>query len=98
METQCTVMPRFQKFELGRLVITAAALSTLPAEDVESAVRKHAGGDWGEIEEEDQEANEHALLAGLRLFSAYRTECGIRFYIITEWDRSVTTVLLPEDY
>jgi len=98
METQCTAMLEIRKFELGRVVITSAALATLPTEDVESAVRKHANGDWGEIEDEDQEANEHALLAGLRLFSAYRTECGIRFYIITEWDRSVTTVLLPEDY
>ena len=100
IQTPClvVVVPSQSKFPLGRVVITSAALETLPNDDVQNAVRKHAGGDWGELDDEDQTANEQALVSGLRLFSAYRTECGIRFYIVTEWDRSVTTILLPEDY
>src|ERR1043165_5629204 len=95
IQTPCIVVPTQSKFPLGRLVITSAALETLPIDDVENAVRKHASGDWGELEDEDQAANEQALVTGLRLFSVYRTACGIRFYIITEWDSSVHTILLP---
>lgn len=59
---------------------------------------RHQSGDWGELDEEDIQANETALEDGLRLMSVYKTDAGVRTYVITEWDRSYTTLLLPEDY
>ena len=91
---------RFQgkKFPLGRMVITANARAVLAHEVVLAALARHAAGDWGDLDAEDQTANERALLDGSRLLSVYRSAAGQRFYVITEWDRSITTVLLPEDY
>ena len=86
------------KFSLGRVVITANAARTLAQEDVLIAIRRHARGDWGELDEHDRQENQAALKEGTRLLSAYRDRNGVKFWIITEWDRSVTTVLLPEDY
>lgn len=86
------------RFSLGRTVITAGALACLTHEDVLRALGRHASGDWGEVCPEDHAANEHALTAGLRLVSVYHAHDGTKFYVITEWDRSATTVLLPEDY
>jgi hypothetical protein len=65
---------------------------------MQPALQRHVTGDWGELCPEDIEANEQALLNGARLLSAYRSAKGVKFWIITEWDRSVTTILLPEDY
>jgi hypothetical protein len=87
-----------QKFPLGRTVITRNALSTLHADDVAVAVRRHASGDWGECCEEDRKENELALEQELRILSVYRDRNDVKFWIITEADRSATTVLLPEDY
>jgi hypothetical protein len=87
-----------ETFSLGSLVATSNAMSMLLPEDIRSALRRHANGDWGDLDTEDRLANEQALLQGERLFSAYNSATGVRFYVITEWDRSVTTVLLPEDY
>jgi len=86
------------KFELGQLVATPNALATLDPNDVAAAVGRHARGDWGELDEHDRLENDSALVNGSRLFSAYRDRGGTKFWVITEWDRSVTTVLLPEDY
>lgn len=86
------------KFDLGQLVATPNALANLNPEDVAAAVRRHLTGDWGELDEHDRLENESALTNGSRLFSAYRNRGGTKFWIITESDRSVTTVLLPEDY
>jgi hypothetical protein len=61
-------------------------------------VRRHARGDWGELGVEDWRANDQALRDGSRLLSAYRLPTGVRVWVITEWDRSSTTILLPEDY
>ena len=83
---------------LGRLVATPNAIAILPPGEIQTALRRHVEGDWGDLCMEDKLANETALLRGDRLFSAYHTETGVKFYVITEWDRSVTTVLLPEDY
>jgi hypothetical protein len=86
------------KFRLGHLVSTPNALSRLTHEDILSGIRRHQAGDWGEVDPDDWKANERALVEGTRLFSVYRSTSGIRFYVITEADRSSTTVLLPEDY
>jgi hypothetical protein len=83
---------------LGKLVITKLALSTLSSGDVLVAIRRHTRGDWGDVCLDDQHANDRALANGGRILSIYRSSRGERFWIITEADRSATTVLLPEDY
>lgn len=88
------------KFSLGRVVATPGALAALQAtgqSPLEFLVR-HAQGDWGELDAEDRQQNRQALAKGLRLLSAYRTRDETRLWIITEADRSVTTLLLPEEY
>ena len=85
-------------FPLGRTVITANALDVLQPEDVQNALRRHTRRDWGEVPAEDARANDAAMLEGCRLLSAFRDRRGVKFWIITEAERSVTTVLLPEDY
>ena len=85
------------RFPLGQLAITANASLRLSTEEVLTALRRHARGDWGDLCPEDALANDEALRQGGRLLSAYG-QGESRFWIITEWDRSVTTVLLPLDY
>ena len=77
---------------------TSGALASLTSVDIAQSIARHAFGDWGEICPEDQEANDRALFEDTRLLSAYRNQAGQKFWIITEADRSVTTVLLPEEY
>jgi len=86
------------KFALGQTVITPTALSTLNPIDVLESMNRHVAGDWGAASEEDRQENEFALDKTLRLFSVYHDRNGTKFWIITEADRSVTTVLLPDDY
>ena len=86
------------KFPPGRIVITANAAQHLSDDDITSALRRHLRGDWGDLNAHDKHENERSLLDGCRLLSAYQTAAGVRFWVITEWDRSVTTLLLPEDY
>lgn len=86
------------KVSLGRVVITRAAVAALPDGDVLSAIRRHEHGDWGDLDAHDTRENELALEHGNRLLSVYHSSNGTKFYIITEHDRSLTTVLLPEDY
>ena len=85
-------------FPLGQLVITANAADELHPADVRHAIGQHARGNWGEVCAEDAAENELALKEGFRLLSVYRDRYQKRFYIITEADRSATTVLMPEDY
>ena len=84
---------------LGRVVLTPAALSMLAEIDEDALIflDRHQQGDWGDLGQDDKEANDHALLAGTRLLSSYQTRGGT-LWIITEADRSATTVLLPSDY
>ncbi|HRI72090.1 MAG TPA: hypothetical protein PK156_47985 [Polyangium sp.] len=85
-------------FSLGDVVQTQGAMHAFTPEEVLASLVRHADGDWGDLEEEDKRANEQALEDGERLMSAYKFEDGRKVYVITEWDRSVTTVLLPEEY
>jgi len=85
------------KFPLGQVVVTRNALETLSSESVQEALRRHASGEWGDLDDEDKQENELSLKQGFRLFSAYNLE-DERVYAITEADRSVTTILLAEDY
>ena len=86
------------QFPLGRTFITRGALDALGGEDILAGMARHARGDWGDLCPEDKQANDDALSVGARLLSAYHTGDGRKFWIITEADRSVTTVLLPEEY
>ncbi len=89
---------RAVRFALGRTVITRGALAQLSHGDVQNGIARHARCDWGDVCEDDQAANNDALTCGARLLSSYHTPAGVKFWIITEADRSATTVLLPEEY
>lgn len=88
------------RFPMGRPVITPAAEAALHSVGTHPIrlLARHLHGDWGNIPVEDQAANELALLTGKRLLSSYDLEGGGKVWIITEADRSVTTILLPDDY
>lgn len=87
-----------EKFSLGRVVITRNAMEALEPDSVHACLVRHHAGDWGDLCQEDLDANQFALDEGLRLLSSYQDRNGTKFWIITEADRSVTTVLLPDDY
>lgn len=85
-------------FPVGRIVITQGALAKLPQDKAIEALLRHTSGDWGDLDEHDWNENEFALDHGFRLLSSYATPDGTKFWIITEHDRSVTTILLPSEY
>ena len=87
------------RFPLGRPLATPGALELLDPAGVSLAalLHRHQIGDWGDLDLEDREANEQALAHGARLLSAYPVGSD-RIWIITEADRSATTLLLPEEY
>ena len=87
-------------FALGRLVATPGALAVLEVHGKGCAefLERHVCGDWGELCEEDQQANAEAVVHNLRVLSVYRLPDGQKVWVITEWDRSATTVLLPKEY
>lgn len=86
-------------FELGNVVATPGALALLNKAGIEasSLIGRHVQGDWGDLDDEDKETNAAALMGGERLLSSYITSAG-KVWIMTEWNRSVTTVLLPSEY
>ncbi|HEX8465300.1 MAG TPA: hypothetical protein VF627_11855 [Abditibacterium sp.] len=92
---------------LGQVVATPQALAALIKADVSPDVflARHQSGDWGDVGNEDQNANDQALIEGARLLSVYtlppegNSQDGeVKVWVITEWDRSVTTLLLPSEY
>jgi hypothetical protein len=87
-------------FELGQIVATPGALAALKKAGQQPGefLTRHINRDWGDLDEEDRKENEYSLEHGFRLLSAYKTNAGDRLWIITEADRSVTTLLLPEEY
>ena len=88
------------KFSLGQIVATPAALKAIheAGQTPFFFLQKHHAGDWGEVCSEDGKLNDEALTQGYRLVSAYRTLLNERIWIITEADRSATTILLPSEY
>jgi len=86
-------------FKLGKLVLTTAALAHCNHHNVDalSLIWRHAGGDWGNLDADDVAANVHAIQHDLRVLSAYSVG-AVKLYVITEWDRSVTTLLLASEY
>ena len=95
-----TAVVRFKaRFPLGSIAATPGVELTLAPADIAQALARHATGDWGELCPEDRQANDDALETGGRLLSVYRARgSGERFYVITEADRSATTLLLPDEY
>jgi hypothetical protein len=87
-------------FPLGRTVATPGALAALcdAGQSPLEFLRRHQSGDWGELCDEDKRENELSLKHDFRILSAYRTARDVRLWIITEADRSATTILLPEEY
>ncbi len=85
------------RFNVGELVITQGAYE-LPQDEVWYGLVRHMKGDWGELCEFDRNQNDLALDQGGRLVSSYSTRSGTVFWIITEHNRSVTTILLPMEY
>lgn len=88
------------RFTPGHVLVTPAALEALARANVtpQSLLRRHLCGDWGDLDELDHQQNNFALAMSARLLSSYALPGGGKVWIITEADRSVTTVLLPEDY
>ena len=87
-------------FSLGRLVATPGALAALETAQAGATeyVTRHVSGDWGELGEEDKAENQLSVEKGFRILSAYTLSTGVKIWIITEADRSATTILLPEEY
>ncbi len=87
-----------KSFNLGLVVSTRGALATLDPSDVLTALSRHSRGDWGDVGGGDWSENDMAIEQGERILSSYRDQNGTKFWIITERDRSATTVLLPDEY
>jgi hypothetical protein len=87
-------------FSLGQLVATPGALAALEkaGQGPLEFLSRHVHGDWGDLCEEDRRENQFSLERGFRILSSYRTLTDVKLYVITEADRSVTTILLPEEY
>jgi hypothetical protein len=92
-------------FDLGRTLATPGALAALEQAHVSPAslLSRHASGDWGTLCDEDKQANDHALISGGRILSAYVLPTKVKLWIITEATddqgrRAATTLLLPEEY
>ena len=87
-------------FSLGQVVATPGALAALQkaGQGPQDFLSRHVRGEWGDLCEEDRRENQFSLERGLRLLSSYRTLAGVKLYVITESDRSATTILLPEEY
>ena len=88
------------RFALGRTFITPGAEEALQiaGQTATEFLRRHMSGDWGELSDDDIKENELSLEKGFRLWSRYETTKGERIWIITEADRSATTILLPIEY
>jgi hypothetical protein len=86
------------KFEFGKVVATPGVMDNISQEDLNTVMIQYVQGDWGILCDEDKALNDEALIIGNRLVAKYTASNGVDFYIITEWDRSVTTFLLPSEY
>ena len=89
------------RFPTGQLVMTAGVDELVRQGRLNPSpyLRRHLGGDWGDLDDSDRRQNDAALKSGEdRLFSSYQVTPDLKLWIITEWDRSITTLLLPSEY
>ena len=91
---------RQARFPLGRIVATKGALAALElaGQSPGGFIKRHVTGDWGELDDHDRRENELSVEQGLRILSSYTLFTGVKLWIITEADRSATTLLLPCEY
>ena len=89
-----------RRFPLGQTVATPGAIKAIAeaGQTPQEFLNRHQSGDWGEVDEHDRLENEQSIAEGYRLLSVYTLSNGVRIWIITEADRSSTTILLPDDY
>lgn len=94
---QLKLQPRFP---LGRLVATPGALAAMTeaGQNPVGLLRRHQSGDWGEVCPDDAAENELSVAEGFRVMSVYTLTSGVKVWVITEADRSATTILLPDEY
>lgn len=85
-------------FNLGQIVATPGAIERITPQWTYNVLTRHAAGDYGDICAEDATLNDHAVHDGGRIMSSYYAPDGEKIWIITEVDRSCTTLLLPEEY
>jgi hypothetical protein len=87
-------------FQLGEVVATPGAVETMQRHNVlpQALLQRHVTGDWGVLCDEDIQSNNDAVQHGDRILSNYPIANNVRIWVITEWDRSVTTLLLPSEY
>ncbi|MGZ8182293.1 MAG: hypothetical protein ACXWT1_10070 [Methylobacter sp.] len=99
MTTQAEIQAK-PLLALGQTVATRGALAAMQQLEVSplALLSRHQRGDWGNLDKEDKQANEQALTCGDRVFSSYQVTEAVKFWVITEADRSTTTILLPEEY
>lgn len=88
------------RFALGQVVGTPGAIETLKRFNIDALtlLKRHVTGDWGDLDDDDKAENDLAVGRDLRIFSAYNLSESVKVWVITEADRSVTTILLPEEY
>jgi hypothetical protein len=93
-------MSATQRFLLGQTCATPGVLEALSdaGQDAAQFLCRHQSGDWGDLTEDDKRENEFSMDKHLRIFSAYHLSDGTKIWIITEADRSITTILLPSEY
>jgi hypothetical protein len=88
-------------FSLGQVVMTCGIAELVSAGEIDiiSLLARHVTGDWGDLDAEDRQANDTGVRIGERLLSSYCVSHAVgKVWIITEWDRSYTTALLPDEY
>ncbi len=88
------------RFQLGRTVATPGAIEALKVaqETGQQLLKRHQSGDWGVLDTEDKQENEFSIKNNWRILSSYILSTGVKIWVITEADRSATTILLPEEY
>jgi hypothetical protein len=86
--------------EVSQIVGTPGAVNALIEAEKNPVylLLRHVTGDWGDLEDEDKKENELSVKQGFRILSSYALETDVKVWVITEWDRSVTTLLLPDEY
>jgi len=89
--------PKRPLFELGQIMVTESLLAHLDQETIDFTLVEHQSGRWGDVHDVELLHNARALAQGGYLFSAYFTRGGIRFWVVTDGDRSRTVLMLPED-
>jgi hypothetical protein len=92
-----TTIEKVAKFHPGDLFFTSGVLTNLDQDDILRALVRHLGGDWGEVDEHDRIHNDHAAENGGIILSVYRSRKGVKFWVKTEGDPSITTFLLPKE-